>query len=163
MTTSVTSGSPCWLIIMNFRASLAARNPRLRRLLAPRSSGPVELLVDVARNLAGDTGDRLEFLAAGRKEPLGRAEVLEQGALAGRADALQLIEDRSGHRLVAAASVVLDREPVGLVADPLQQLRRLRVRREVDRRPAAGYEHLLLALRERRDGHPALDERAQRA
>ena len=54
----------------------------------------------------------------------------------------QLVEQRAGHRLVATAAVVVEREPVRLVADPLQQPQGLgvavdrdRVRRGPGRRP----------------------------
>src|SRR6478672_6221269 len=89
------------------------------------STGPVELLVDFAGELAGQTGNRLELFAAGGEEALGGAEVLEQGTLADGADSPQPIEHRAGHRPVAAAAVVLDREAVRLVADPLEELRGL--------------------------------------
>ena len=47
----------------------------------------VQLPVDLAGDLAGEPGNRLELLAAGAEEALRRAEVLEQRALARRADA----------------------------------------------------------------------------
>ena len=79
------------------------------------------------RGLARQAGDRLELLARGGEDRVGRAEVVEQRALARRADARQVVEDRGRHRLVAAHAVVGDREAVGLVADALQQLQRRRV------------------------------------
>ena len=48
--------------------------------------------------------------------------MVQQRPLAGRPDAGQLVEDRGGHLLVAPGAVVGDREPVGLVADALEQL-----------------------------------------
>ena len=49
--------------------------------------GLVELRVEVARDLAGQARHRLQLLAARRQERLRRAEVLQQRALARRADA----------------------------------------------------------------------------
>ena len=62
-----------------------------------------------------------------RQEPVGRAEVLEQRALADRADAAQPVEDRGRHRLAAAPAMEVEREAMRLVADPLQQPQGLRV------------------------------------
>src|SRR4051812_5607941 len=87
------------------------------------SAGPVELLVDLARQFARHAGDRLELLPCSRQEPLRRAEVLEQRALANRPHPPQLVEHRAGHRPVAAAAMMVDRETVGLVTNPLQELR----------------------------------------
>ena len=49
----------------------------------------------------------------------------------------QLVEDRGGHRAVATDPVVGDREPVRLVADPLEQLQLGRVVRERAAAPRA--------------------------
>src|SRR5215218_9898534 len=103
------------------------------------SVGSVELLMDLAAYFARQAGHCLELLAGGGEESLRRAEVLQQGALAGGADPGQLVEDRAfEHAAVTAAAVVLDREAVGLVADPLQEPRGLRVSGEVERLRAAG-------------------------
>ena len=48
--------------------------------------------------------------------------MLEERAAAYRADALELVEHRLARRRVAPRAMERDREPVGLVADPLQQL-----------------------------------------
>src|SRR5207244_6283230 len=104
---------------------------------------------------------RLRRLACGREDPLRGAEVGEQGALARRPDARQLVEQRALHRAVAARAMVRESEAVGLVADPLQQLQLWRAMVERERRPAPGDEHLLDALRERHDGHAAIAEAAQ--
>ncbi len=47
-----------------------------------------------------------------------------------------------------------EREPVRLVADPLQELEPCGAALEHDRLGPAGDEHLLLALGQRDDGHP---------
>ena len=72
--------------------------------------------MQVSRHLAGDPWHRLELLAGGRDDRVGRAEVLEQGPLAGGPDARQLVEDRRRHRTVTPLAVVGDRKPVGLVS-----------------------------------------------
>src|SRR5215210_360370 len=105
-----------------FPSAISASVPSARAPL----SGPVELLVDLARELSGHAGHGLDLLAAGGEEALRGAEVGEEGPLADRPHPAQLVEDRARHRLVAPAAVVLDREAVGLVAHPLEQLRRLR-------------------------------------
>src|SRR6476469_4297927 len=122
------------------------------------SAGPVELLVDFAGELAGQAGNRLELVAAGGEEALGGSEVLEQGALADRADSLQLVEHRAGHRPIAAAAVVLDREAVRLVADPLEELRGLRVGGKVEGGRPPRHVDLLQPLGQPDHGDAALDE-----
>src|SRR5690348_6546049 len=98
------------------------------------SVGSVELLMDLAAYFARQAGHRLELLAGGGEEPLRRAEVLQQRSLASRADSGQGIEDRAfEHAAVATAAVVVDREPMRLVADPLQQPRGFGVGGEVER------------------------------
>ena len=52
-------------------------------------------------SLPGSPGTASSSSRLARHEAIGRAEVLEQGALADRADAAQLVEQRRGHRLVA--------------------------------------------------------------
>src|SRR3954451_9497709 len=88
------------------------------------SVGSVELLMDLAAYFARQTGHCLELLAGGGEEPLRRPEVLQQRPLPRRADTGELVEDRTAEQAaVAAAAMVVDREAVGLVADPLQQAR----------------------------------------
>src|SRR4051812_9701675 len=127
------------------------------------SVGPVELLVYLPAYFARQTGHFLQLLAGGSEEPLWRPEVLQQRSLARRADPGELVEDRPPeHAAVAAAAVVVDREAVRLVADPLQQARGLGVGGEVERLGTAGDEDLLQPLGEADDGDAALAERLQR-
>src|ERR671911_2063117 len=73
------------------------------------SVGPVQLLVYLAAHFARQAGHCLELLAGGGEKPLRRAEVLQQGALARRADPRQLVEHGPlEHAAVAAAAVVVD-------------------------------------------------------
>src|ERR671919_143267 len=99
----------------------------------------MQLLVDIARQLSRNTRNRLEFLAGRGEEALGGAEVTQEGALAGRPDALQAVEH------------------------PLQQLRGLRAGVEIDRRRPTREEDLLLALGQRDDSGAAFDEGAEGA
>src|ERR1700709_199307 len=87
----------------------------------------VQLLVDLPAYFAMQAGHRLELLAGGVDKPLRRRGMVQQGALGDRAHPLQLVEHGAGHRPVATASVVVDREAMGLVADPLQELVGLRL------------------------------------
>src|SRR5215211_8404721 len=105
--------------------------PRLRHLSRASAPSPrlVELPVYVPRELAGNAGHRLELLARCHDEPLGRSEVAQEGALASRSDPSKLVEQRAGHRAIAALSVELDRKAMRLVAHPLQEPQGLRVLR----------------------------------
>ena len=119
--------------------------------------------VEVAADLGRHAGHALEVLARRGQHRLRRAEVLEQRALAGRADAGQPVEDRLRHRGVAAGAVVGDREAVRLVADALEQLQLRRVVGEhAAGRATPGQEDLLDALGQRDDDDAALAEVRQR-
>src|SRR4051812_10241102 len=114
--------------------------------LAISATRLVEVGVKVAGDLLRETGDVLEVLSRGAEHRLGRAEVLQQGSLARRADARQLVHDRLGHRLVAAGTVMGDGKAVRLVAHPLQQLQLGRLVGQHDGIRAARGEDLLDAL-----------------
>ena len=72
-----------------------------------------------ARPMPGHLGDLLD---GGRPQLLQRAEVLEQRLAADLAEPGDVVEQALDHRLRPALPVVGDREPVRLVADPLQQV-----------------------------------------
>ena len=74
------------------------------------------MVVDRLRHLRADAADRCEIGDAGAAHRLGRAEMLEQRALARRADARDLVERRGMHRLLAPGAMGADGEAVGLVA-----------------------------------------------
>src|ERR1700760_398916 len=116
----------------------------------------MEVRIELARALRRQPRYRLQLLARGRDDAFGRAEVREQRALARRADAGELVEQRRRHRAVATRAVMRDREAVRLVAYALQQLQ-LRGRVvEHERRAAPGDEQLLDPLRQRDDRDAAL-------
>src|SRR4051794_4421834 len=123
---------------------------------------PVQVGVELARGLAREPGDSLELLSRGADDGLGRAEVVEQGALPRRPDAGQVVEQGGGHRTVAARAVVGDGEAVRLVAHPLEELQRGRVVTQDDRLAPAGDEDLLDALGERDDRDAARAEALER-
>src|SRR3954465_2063388 len=109
----------------------------------PLTARAVEVGVDLARGLAGEAGDGLELIARRGDDGLGRAEVLEQRALASGADAGQVVEQRLRHRGVRAGPVVGDGEPVRLVAQALLQLQSRRFMNEHDRVEPTRHEDLL--------------------
>ena len=78
-------------------------------------------------------------------------------------DAGQLVEHRGGHRAVAPAAVMGDREAVRLVAHALQQLELRRVVAEEERLGIPRPEHLLDPLGQRDDRDAALAEALQHA
>ena len=77
---------------------------------------------------------------------LGRAEDAQQRSLARRADAGQLVERGLVCALGAQLAVVGDREPMRLVAQPLEQVQRLGVGRQHERLRQARQQHLLALL-----------------
>ena len=104
--------------------------------------------LDPLRQRAADPGHGGDLLHRRLADALHRAEHLEQLALALRPDAGQVVERRPHRALRAQVAVVRDREPVRLVAEPLDQVQRLRRRRQQDRIGAAGQEQLLALLGE---------------
>ena len=66
-----------------------------------RSSARMEIIVDAARGGAGDAGDLLDILERGVPDRAGRAEMHQQGALAARADAGDVVERAGGEALGA--------------------------------------------------------------
>ena len=144
--------APEWPVMIT---SVISRRARSSRWMSVSLANSVQLLVDLAPYFARQAGHRLELLPGGGEEPLRGAEVLEQGALAGRADSFQRVEDGAGHRPVAPPAVVFDREAVGLIADPLQELVALAAPRQLDRAQLWLYKesHAPARLIAKRDGH----------
>src|SRR4051794_35361970 len=93
-----------------------ARPPRLR------ATSLVELRVDRTRGSLGDPGHAFQFLLRRGQKPLGGAEVAEERPAPRGPDSLERVEDRLARLRVAPLAVEADREPVGLVADALQEL-----------------------------------------
>ena len=76
------------------------------------------------------SGRLLEILERGVADRPRRAEMHQQGALAARADAGDLVERAGGEALGALRPVGADREAVGLVAQPLEVEEQRRIGRE---------------------------------
>jgi hypothetical protein len=106
-----------------------------------------------------------DLLDRGCTQALERAEVLEQGRLAHRAEPGHVVEGRGRHRPRATPAVRLDREAVRLVADALHEVQTLRGTREDHGELLPREPHLLEPLREpaQRDVvDPEIGERARR-
>src|SRR2546421_9923065 len=82
----------------------------------------------------------------------------QQGPLAGRPNPGEIVQDRSLHRPVPANPVVLDREPVRLISDPLKELKGTRLTWKEKRPLAAGHVYLLEPLREADDRDALFDQ-----
>src|SRR5258708_17199643 len=81
----------------------------------------VEEVVDLARGLGADPGHLGEIGQRRALDRLERAEMVEQGALAGRADAPDLLQPRLADVPARAAAGRADRQAVRLVAQPLDE------------------------------------------
>src|SRR5260370_19281441 len=80
----------------------------------------VEEVVDLARGLGADPGHLGEIGQRRALDRLERAEMVEQGALAGRADARDLLQPRLADVAAAPAAVQTGRETMRPVAQPLR-------------------------------------------
>src|SRR6187431_838744 len=90
---------------------------------SPWSASPlVEMIVDHLRHLRADAADRGEIGDAGAAHRLGRTEMLEQSALARRPNALDLVERRNMHLLLAPGTMGADGKAMGLVAEFLDAI-----------------------------------------
>src|SRR3984893_16021277 len=93
----------------------------------------VEEVVYLARGLGADPGHLGEIGQRRALDCLERAEMVEQGALAGRADARDLLQSRLTDVAAAPHAVRADREAMRLVAQPLDEIERRIVRLEIER------------------------------
>src|SRR5260370_12963306 len=105
-----------------------------RRQALPRRL--VEEVVDVARGLGADPGHLGKISQRRALDRLERAEMVEQGALAGRADARDLLQSRLADVAAAPDAVRADREAMRLVAQPLDEIERRIARLELERLPS---------------------------
>src|SRR5580765_1043392 len=81
----------------------------------------VQLRVDLPRRLRRNPRHALELLLGRLQQPVRRSEMVQQRTPPDRADALQLVEDRAEGLRLTPLPVEAEREPVSLVADPLQE------------------------------------------
>src|SRR5687767_4498373 len=82
----------------------------------------VEEIIDALRHLRADAVDRLEIVDTGARYCFRRAEMLEERALASRADAGNLVEGIGADGLAALGAVRADDETMGLVPQPLHEV-----------------------------------------
>src|SRR5690348_5925690 len=101
--------------------SCSGMRPPFREVV-PSAPGFMQLGIDAARDLGGYAGNPLELLGRRGHHRLDRTEVVEQRTTPRRSDALELVEQRCEAPRLAPLPVEADRKPVGLVADPLQEL-----------------------------------------
>src|SRR5256886_5469956 len=93
----------------------------------------VEEVVDLARGLGADPGHLGKISQRRALDRLERAEMVEQGALAGRADARDLLQSRLADVTAAPDAVRADREAMRLVAPPFDGIERRIARLELER------------------------------
>src|SRR6516164_2676393 len=93
----------------------------------------VEEVVDFARGLGADPGHLGKIGQRRALDRLERPEMVEQGALAGRADARDLLQSRLADIAAAPDAVRADREAMRLVAQPLDEVEHRIARLELER------------------------------
>src|ERR1043166_6349059 len=127
--------------------------------------GAVEEVIDLAGGFRADAGDLREVGDRGTLDRLETAEVPQQRAFAGRADAGDFLKPRFAQ--VAPAPLRADREPMRLVAQPFDEIEH-RIARPEPERLAPGHEESLPAgialgaLGDGDDRHVAHAERIER-
>src|SRR5207248_7172039 len=90
-----------------------------------RGSRSFEVRLDLRCERDADARNGGDLLDGRVLDPLDRAEHAQEGRPAARADARQVVELRADRRLAPEVAVIGDREPVGLVPDPLDEIERL--------------------------------------
>ena len=137
-------------VVSRSHALLPGLAPWIRSAAWGRSASAAEM---VAASRGPMPGHRRDLLDTRRAELAHRAEVLEQGLAARRAEPGHVVERAGGGGLAALLPVVGDREPVRLVPHPLQQVQPLAAARQDDRVLLAGQPDLLQPLGQAADGH----------
>src|SRR5256886_4155968 len=113
----------------------------------------VEEVVDLARGLCADPGHLGKISQRRALDRLERAEMVEQGALAGRADARDLLQSRLADVAAAPHTVRADREAMRLVAQPFDKIERRIARLELERLASGQEEGLHSGVAVRAFGH----------
>src|SRR5215831_21283874 len=93
----------------------------------------MEKIVDLARGLGIDAGNMFQVGDRGPLDRLEGSEVPQQRALAGRADAGNLLQAGLADVLLALLPVRADREAMRLVAQPLHEIEHRVARLELER------------------------------
>src|SRR5215831_378447 len=102
----------------------------------------VEEVVDLARGLGADPGHLGEIGQRRALDRLERPEMVEQRALASRADAGDFLQPRLADVAPAPDAVGTDREAMRLVAQPLDEIEHRIARLELERLPPGQKEGL---------------------
>src|ERR1043166_4684801 len=97
--------------------------------------GAVEEVIDLAGGFRADAGDLREVGDRGTLDRLESAEVPQQRAFAGRADAGVFLNPRFAQVAPAPLPVRADREPMRLVAQPFDEIEHRIARPEPERLP----------------------------
>src|SRR5262249_11094623 len=92
----------------------------------------MEEVVDLARGLGADPGNLGEIGERGGLDCIGRPEMVEHRALAGRADAGDFLQPRLADIAPAPDAVRADREAMGLVPQPLDEIEHRVARLELE-------------------------------
>src|SRR5215472_9407617 len=116
---------------------------RLGRLINGTIAPAVQTILSVAMEMIinlfchglADAGDAFQLPGTGARHRSRRTEMVQQRALAPDADAGNLVQWRATERLGSLRAVRPDREPVGLVTQPLQEIKDRVARIERERRP----------------------------
>src|SRR5882724_3922696 len=110
-------------------------------------------IMDFPRGLGVDSGNMFEVRNRGALDRFQRAEVPQQGALAGRTDAGDLLQARLADVLLALLPVRADGKAMRLVAQPLHEIQHRIARFELHGRAPRNEERLAagVALRSLRD------------
>src|SRR5256712_12897994 len=108
-------------------------------------------LLDPLRERRPHPGDLRELVQGGLTDAADAPEAAQQGALARRTDAVDVVEHAADGALRAHGLVIGDGEPMRLVADALDEVEALRRARQQDRIRPRRHEELLALLRERGD------------
>src|SRR5260221_4023986 len=113
----------------------------------------VEEVVDLGGGLGADPGPLGEIGRRRALDRLERAEMVEQGAFGGRADAGDLLQPRLADVAAAPDAVRADREAMRLVAQPLDEIERRIARLELERLASGQEEGLHPGVAVRAFGH----------
>src|SRR6266481_659803 len=113
----------------------------------------VEEVVDLARGLGADPGHLGEISERRALDRLERPEMVEQRALAGRADTGDFLKPRLADVAPAPDAVRADREAMRLVAQPLDEIEHRVARLELERLASGQEEGLHPVVAVRAFGH----------
>src|SRR5690349_3225652 len=107
-------------IVSRLGRAVMRRSVKGAALSEPSLALAMKVVIDLFGDRLADAGHGFEVGEAGRRDPLRRAEMEQQGALALAADARDLVQRRAGDVGGAPGPVGPDGEAMGLVAQALQ-------------------------------------------